>query len=344
MFEQYISNHYLRALSVILIIFVILRILVFLISKVVLKFTAKTKTDLDDKIVEKSSKPLTFLTLLIGLRIAIQELALNDTLVSIIIKSINSVLFIVVSYWGYVIINLIVFRGWKRLARKTKTQIDDSLINLISGILKAAWIVLSLLYVLNYWGIEIGPFLAGLGIGGIAIAFALQSSLSNIFGGISIILDKTVRVGDLVYLDDGTKGKILHIGLRSTKIQTFDNELIIIPNGKLADSKIQNVALPEPKTRVQIPFGVAYGSDVEKVKKIIMEEIMKVKYFVKEPAPVIRFLEMANSSLNFSAYFYVESFEHRADAIDEANTKIYDALNKNKIEIPFPQMDVRLKK
>jgi MscS family membrane protein len=344
MFEQYISNHYLRAAVVILAVFIALRISAFIIERVILRFTVKTKTDIDDLIIEKSSKPITFLTFFIGLRIALEEISFESGAESIVMKTIASIIFLVVSYWAYSIINLLVFRGWKNLSKRTKSDIDDSLINLVHGILKVAWIIFTLLYLLNSFGIEIGPFLAGLGIGGIAIAFALQSSLSNVFGGISIILDKTVRAGDLVYLDDGTKGKIMHIGLRSTKIRTFDNELVIVPNGKLAESKIQNVALPEPKIRVSIPFSVAYGSDIEKVKKIVMSEIKKIKNLSDEPESGIKFLEMANSSLNFTAYFYIDSFEHKIDAVDEANTRIYNILNKNKIEIPFPQMDIRLKK
>ena len=159
-----------------------------------------------------------------------------------------------------------------------------------------------------------------------------------------IILDKTVRIGDLVYLEDGTKGKILHIGFRSTKIQTFDNELVIVPNSKLADGNVQNIALPEPKVRVVIPFGVAYGSDVEKVKKTVLKEIKKVNGLLDDPEPHAKFLEMADSSLNFKVYFYIKTFEERLSAVDQANTLIYNALNKAGFEIPFPQLDVNLKK
>jgi MscS family membrane protein len=201
-----------------------------------------------------------------------------------------------------------------------------------------------LLYVLDIYGIEIVPLIGALGIAGLAVALALQPTLGNIFSGASMVIDKSIGVGDLVYLDSQTKGKVLKIGLRSTKILTFDNELIIIPNSNLAESMIQNVALPEPKSRVVIPFSVAYGSDIEKVKKIVLKEIRSVKNVVFDPEPLVRFLEMGESSLNFKAYFYVDSYTNRFQAIDEANTKIYNALNKNKINIPFPQLDVHLKR
>lgn len=158
-----------------------------------------------------------------------------------------------------------------------------------------------------------------------------------------MILDKSIKVGDLIYLDADTRGKVLAIGLRSTRILTFDNELIIVPNSKVADSKIQNIAEPDPKARVVIPFSVEYGSDVNKVKKIVLAEIKKVEHFIAEPEPIVRFIEMGQSSLNFKAYFYVDSFEFRWAAIDESNTRIYNLLNKAGIGIPFPQMDVHLK-
>ena len=188
------------------------------------------------------------------------------------------------------------------------------------------------------------PLIGALGIAGIAVALALQPVLGNIFSGASMVLDRTIGIGDLVYLDSQTQGKVVKIGMRSTRILTFDNELIIVPNSVLAEGKIQNVAKPEPQTRVVIPFGVAYGSEIAQVKKLVLEEIEKMEFACKDPAPKIRFLEMADSSLNFKVYFYVETFDHRADAIDEANTRIYNALNREGIEIPFPQMDVNLKK
>jgi small-conductance mechanosensitive channel len=251
---------------------------------------------------------------------------------------------IFIGYLIYIIIDVAVFRAWARFTQKAKIDIGESLGTLIHGALKILLVLFIILYLLDLWGVAITPFLAGLGIAGLAIALALQPTLSNIFSGISMIMDKSVRVGDLIYLDSQTKGKIRKIGMRSTQINTFDNELIIVPNNKLAESTIQNVALPEPKSRVVVPFSVAYGSNIEKVKKIVLKEIGSIKNLCKDPEPIVRFTEMNDSALNFKAYFYVNHFEQKFPAIDEANTKIYNALNKNKIAIPFPQLDVHIKR
>lgn len=343
-FEQYIANDYLRALLTLVVLLFVIRVVLYFAEKILLKLTSKTKTNLDDKLIEKASKPLTILAFLIALRISIIELMLRDAYRVVALNILHSAVVVVLAYLLYTFVNLIVITSIKKAARRTKSRIDDSLISLFESVMQIALVAITFLYILNLWGIEITPLLAGLGIAGLAVALALQPILSNIFSGAAIVLDHSVRVGDLVYLDDNTKGKIDKIGLRSTRIKTFDNELIIVPNNKLADSTIQNVALPEPKTRVVVPFGVAYGSDIEKVKKLILSELKKLKYIVKDDQVVVRFLEMADSSLNFKAYFYVDSFENRISSIDEANTRIYNTLNKNKIEIPFPQTDIHIKK
>ena len=342
--DQYITNPFLRFAVLIVLLLVVLRAVVFLLGWVLLRVTAKTKTEVDDLLVKKTSSPITLILFLIGIRIALEQITLGDTVKIYTINILYSLIVVAVSYVIYVFLDLVILRAWKKFSAKSRIRIEPALASLIHGTLKIILVILAALYILDLWGVEIGPFLAGLGIAGLAVALAFQSTLSNILGGVSIIMDKSVRVGDLVYLDAETSGRIMKIGLRSTKIQTFDNELIIVPNSKLADGKIQNVALPEPKTRVVVPFGVAYGSDIEKVKKIVLKEIKSVKRVVNDPEPSVKFLEMADSSLNFKAYFYVESFEIRLSAVDEANTKIYNALNKNKIEIPFPQMDVHVKK
>lgn len=343
-FEAYINNPYIRSIVIAIIIILATRIGIGIVFGIAKNFTKKTKTDIDDIIMQKSATPLTLIIFLFAIKIPLAELPLDANIESTIAKIIFSVAVATTAYLIYILFDIIIINAWNQFSKRTKTKIDESLTSLINTMLKIVLIIIAFLYLLDLWGVQIGPLLAGLGIAGLAVALALQPTLSNIFSGISMILDKTIKVGDLVYLDADTKGKIERVGLRSTKIKTFDNELIIIPNSALADSKIQNVALPEPKSRAVISFSVAYGSNIEKVKKIVLKEITTIENIEKDPEPNVRFIEMGNSSLNFKAYYYVNNFENRFASIDEANTKIYNALNKAGIEIPFPQMDVHLKK
>lgn len=336
-----IPNDYLRFAVIFVVGFLLVRFLLHYLEKGILALTKSTKTNLDDIILKKTSKPLTFLVLVLVLKVALQELSFPSNVQDIVTKLIFSLVILAGFHIAYVVIDLILFRGGRKYLKDPGKK---SLMNLGQGFMKVLIVIISLIYLLYFWGVEVGPVIAGLGVGGIAIAFALQSSLANIFGGVSIILDKTVKEDDLIKLEDGTIGTILKVGIRSTQIKTFDNELVFVPNSKIADGKVQNIGMPEPKSRVVIPFGVAYGSDVEKVRKVVLKEIKQIEGYVDDPEPSVRFLEMGSSSLNFKAFFYVDSYEKRFNAIDMANTRIYKALNKNKIEIPFPQMDVHLKK
>ncbi|PIN88542.1 hypothetical protein COU61_04465 [Candidatus Pacearchaeota archaeon CG10_big_fil_rev_8_21_14_0_10_35_13] len=340
---EIITSNYLRALVVAFVTLIVLRVLYFIIERITLKLTIKTKTDLDDLIIQKSSKPVTFLVLILSINLGIKELLLDNSVSAVILWIYQSLLIVSVAYIIHSIVDIMVSRSWKKRSRANRGVIRE-LSSFILGVLKVVLIILVAVYILHLWGVEITPIIAGLGIAGLAVALALQPTLSNVFSGMSVILDQTIMVGDLVYLDSETKGVIERIGLRSTRIKNFDNEMIIVPNSKIAEGKIQNVALPEEQSRVVIEFGIAYGSDIEKVKKLVLKEIKTIKNFIEKPEPVVRFTEMGDSALKFKAYFYVDSYENRFLSIDEANTKIYNVLNKNKISIPFPQMDVHIKK
>jgi MscS family membrane protein len=338
-----ITNNYARALIIFIGLFIISRLVLAIFLRSTIKLTSKTKTDVDDILVKKVSSPLTFIALLVSLKFGLAELALSEAMALSISRIIYSALIVVLGYLVFVVVDIVLVRGWKNLAKKSDVKVNESLTSLVHETLRIAVIILVLLYILQVWGIEVLPLLGALGVAGIAIALALQPVLSNIFSGVAMILDKSVRVGDWVVLEDKTWGVVQKIGIRSTQVKTFDNEMIIVPNSKMADSQIQNVSLPEPKARAVVPFSVAYGSDIDKVKKLIKGEIMKISHIVKEPEPLIYFAEMADSSLNFKAYVYVDSFQNRFRAIDEMNSRIYKALNKAGVEIPFPQMDVHLK-
>lgn len=344
MFNELIVGDYIRALLMFISVFVLIRILLFIFERILLFFTKKTKTDLDDLLVKKLGFPLTLLAVFFSLSLSLRVLVFEDYIEKIVFNLLYSFVIVVIAYIIYTIVNILLVGFYNGFAKKGRIKIDQTLFSLFNGILNIVLISISILYVLNIWGFEIGPLLAGLGIAGIAVALALQPLLSNLFSGAAIVLDGSIKARDVVYIGTEIKGTIDKIGLRSTRIRTFDNEYIIIPNNKIADSSIQNIGLPEPKSRVVIPFSVAYGSNIEKVKKVVLKEIKKIENLSKEDEPMVRFLEMADSSLDFKAYFYVESYTQRFGAIDEANTRIYNALNKARINIPFPQMDVHIKK
>ena len=227
--------------------------------------------------------------------------------------------------------------GW---AKRTKSKLDAQLVRLIGQIMVVVTFVLIAISVLSVWGVKVGPLLAGLGIGGLAIAFALQPTLSNIFGGITLVLDKAIRVGDVVKLDTGETGSIYDIGIRSTRIRTWTNEILVVPNSKLVDSRVINFNQPDPMIRVDIPFGVAYGSKIDQIKKLALDCCKKVEHILQEPAPSVIFNEMGDSALMFTLRYHIDNLKFKWETHQIVIEKLYNTLNKKKISIPFPQREL----
>ena len=239
--DSILGNGYLKAAAIFVLFYTLSEIAVVIFEKVFLRLAKKTKTDLDDIIVKNLKRPISFLLLSLGFKLAFVSIGLEGRWDTILNGITSTLVVVTVIYIIKTVIEVLVLHWGVKFASKTESTMDDNLVNLAQKALGVGFIVVSFLFVLKVWGVEIAPLLAGLGVGGIAIAFALQKSLGNVFGGISLILDKSITVGDTVVIDETTKGTILDIGLRSTKIRTFDNEVIIVPNAMLAQSKIQNI-------------------------------------------------------------------------------------------------------
>ena len=339
-----IQNKYTQSLSILILFYIIAKLIVFVSRRYILKLTAKTKTRVDDLIVEKTNKPLSFILLLVGIRLALIPLVLKEKIASVINDVVSTLIIALITYIIIVIFGILIDVWGKGFAAKTKSRMDDQLISLAHRFSRIAFAILGLTFILQVWDVQVAPLLASLGIAGLAIAFALKDTLGNIFGGISLIIDRTIGVGDIIKLDSGESGKVYDVGIRSTKIKTWDNEIIIIPNGKLSNSKIQNRSQPDPSIRINIEFGVDYGSYPERVKKVILDVVKKIKNVEKEPEPKIWFMEMGDFALKFKLMFWVDDLSKKWPTHQEAMTKIYKALGKAKIGIPFPTRTVYIKK
>ncbi|MAF89291.1 MAG: mechanosensitive ion channel family protein [archaeon] len=294
-------------------------------------------------LVAKVGSILSFIILLFGLSASLSPLTVLAPYLLLINKIIHTIIVIIAIRVAMLLSDKAIDRWIKKWAEKSEDTTDDQIIALLHKLTKAIGIIIAGVIILDVWGADIGPLLASLGIAGLAIAFAMQSTLGNLFGGVSIIVDRSVRPGDVVEIDT-TMGTVEDVGLRSTRIRTFTNELIVIPNGQVADAKIINHILPSKRVRLDIPLGVAYGSDVEKVKKTVLKSLEGIDNVLKEPKPMVRFTNMGDSALEFKVYIWINRFQNKFLVKDIANTTIYKALNKAKIAIPFPQMDVHLKK
>ncbi len=336
-----LGNKYIISLVIVVLAIIGAWLLLFIFEKFLQKFAAKTKTELDDLIFAKTKKPFFYLILAYGVKLALVNLGATGWIAQLM----NSIMAIVFIFIIGAAIDVII-EGWsKTMAHRTKSKIDDVLLPLFHKIVKVIMTIIAVLWLLKIWGVNITPYLAGAGVGGIVIGFALQDSLKNIFGGITLLLDKNFEVGDKIKLESGELGEIRDISLRSTKIRTYDNEIIHVPNGYLANSRILNYTHPSATIRVKVDFGVEYGSDIEKVKKVVLGTVREMKNIIlDDPDPQVQFLEMADSALNFRALFWIDNWKDSHKRKLEATQRIYDALNKEGIGIPYPTRTIYMKK
>ena len=342
--DELIANRYIRSLAILVFFFIGAKLITFIVEKYILKLTAKTKTDVDDLLVKKTHGPISLLFFLIGVKLALIPLKFEET-VKVILYRLDSTFSIFVLIYTVIVVMDIPISAWvKRKARKKEQEVDESVIKLGERTSRVIIIIIGFLFILKVWNIQVGPLLASLGIVGVAVAFGLQSTLGNIFGGVSLLLDRSIKGGDVVKIDTDTYGQVIDVGLRATRVKSWDNEVIIIPNGKLAGVNITNYVLPNPTARITVPFSVAYGSNVDKVKNIVMKEIKKLDTWDKSKESSVMFLEMGASSLNFKAFIWLRSYKDRFSTKEKITCAIYNTLNKNKVSIPFPQMDVHIKK
>lgn len=341
------SNQYIIALLILAGFFFISKLIVYIFQNVFLKIAEKTKTKLDDQIIEKTNKPISLLLIGFGLRLAFEFLVFPDIIANfygISIRIIESFIILICAYIVVRIVYVLIDFWDEEVAKKTKSHLDDALIVMFRKAAKIIIWAIVIVIILSRWDVEIGPILASLGVAGVAVAFALQSTLGNIFGGISLLIDKSVKVGDRIKLDNGESGIVMDVSLRSTRIKTWDNDIIIVPNGQLNTSILTNHISKDKKARVTVNFGVEYGVNIDNVEKVVVGAVKKIKECLNDPAPAVDFLEMGDSALLFKARFWVGDIKERYMAKVNATKNIYNALTKAKIGIPFPQMAVHIKK
>jgi len=314
----------------------------FVLKKYVKKITEKTKTDLDDIILRIITKPLYALIILTGLYFGLKRLPDITSYFSWIDKlffvSIVLLIFLMLSK----ILSLFISRWLKVQKGFEKTP------KLIIKIVNIIIYLIALLIILEHFKIKITPIVAGLGISGLAVGLALQSTLSNFFAGLHIISDRPINVGDFIELEDGISGYVEDIGWRSTKIRTLPNNIVIIPNSKLAESTIINQSIPQLERAAVVQCGVSYESDLEKVEKVTIDVAKKIQEkipgAVKTFEPFIRYHTFGDSNINFSIILRVEEPVARYLIIHEFIKALKARYDKEGIEISWPVRKIYYKK
>lgn len=319
---------------IILIITIAAVTLSFLFLKIIVNRIAGRKKTYGEFIFKQISKPVFAIIFFIGLYTAIELLTSLDKYKFWI----DGFFFVILAFIVALLISRIltvIMLGWL----KTRKGFERTP-GLLNKVLTVIIFVIAIVVILGYFKLDITPMVAGVGLGALAIGLALQSTLANFFAGVHLLSDRPIDVGDYIEVDENTKGVVEDIGWRSTRIRTLTDNLLIIPNGKLAESNITNFSKPKQDMSVWVPCGVAYESDLKKVEKVSLEvakEIQQtVEGAVKDFEPVFRYKEFGDSNINFITVLRVSDPMSRFVVRNEFIKALKERFNKEKIEISWP--------
>ncbi len=308
-------------------------------GKVIRRFTGFTKNTLDDAILDAITPPLYWLALIYAFQFALDRLG---NIFEFLQFDLDQVYFVLFSLVGFVAVWRLIgnIANWygKQLATTGESELGEQLLPFFRRVVLIILTLIVIIILLDYFNVEISGLVTTLGIGSLAIALAAQATLSDTINGFVIMIDRPFRIGDRIEIQDlDTWGDVVDIGLRSTRVRTRDNRMVIVPNSVIGKSLIVNYSYPDTQYRIQINVGVAYGTDIEKARNVIVETVSKVEGVLSDHPVEALFLEFGDSALIFRVRWWLESYVDTRRMFDRVNTAMYKALNEAGIEIPFPQ-------
>jgi small-conductance mechanosensitive channel len=299
------------------------------------RWCLKTKNQADDLIIRAVKGPFMIWVLMIGIQLAAQASPLPPKISSLISKALLILLIISIT--------AVAAKTASEVVRLYGNRLQGALpvTSLSQNLARLTVIAIGILLILNSLGVSITPILTALGVGGLAVALALQDTLTNLFSGFYVSLAGYIRLGDYIKLESGEEGYVTDIGWRSTTIRALANNLIIIPNSKLGQAIVTNYHLPEKRMSLLVPVSVSYESNPEMIEKLLIDEAKKgtgeIPGLLAQPEPFVRFIPgFGSSSLDFTLICQITEFVDQYLAQHELRKRIFARFREEGIEIPFP--------
>jgi small-conductance mechanosensitive channel len=298
------------------------------------RWSKNTKTQIDDIVISAVKGPFIIWALILGIYIALEISQLPENVVGIAHKILLVLIILSVTL---VLANLSI-----RLIKTYSSKFEVALpvTSLTQNISRVIIFAVGILILLKSLNIDITPILATLGVGGLAVALALQDTFSNFFAGFHIIAGKQIKIGNYIKLDSGEEGYVTDITWRTTKIKMLPNNMVLIPNEKLAKAIVINYYLPDKEMAVLVNVGVHYNSDLKEVEKITCEvakEVMKnVPGGVPDFQPFIRYHTFADFSINFTVILRAKEFVDQYLIKHEFVKRLHKRFAQEGIIIPYP--------
>ena len=326
-------------------IFIILGWIVYRIfERYFTKWAKKTKTNLDDEILANIKKPIYFFVILVGAYYGLEFLSILEPYSTEVAFTFSIVEILLIAFIITRVVNVVItWYGEKR----AKKQMSEHILFMLKKIINAVIYLFAFLVILAVLKLDLSGVVVGLGVGGIAIAFALQNVLSDVFSAFSIYFDKPFEIGDYIVVGDHS-GTVKKIGMKSTRVQLLQGEELVLSNSVLTSTSVRNFKKMR-KRRISFSFGVTYATPTNKLKKIpdIIRDIIdgdKLEYVDKLDR--VHFTEFGDFSLNFNIVYYLKTKDYAKymDTQQEINFAIREAFEKEGIEMAFPTQTIFLNK
>jgi MscS family membrane protein len=317
---------------------VLARLVLLAIDRWVTRFSRRTQTGLDDAILDAARVPLFCLVVIIALQVALQRLTfLPEDWVTNRERLIYGLYLLV----GYVFLHRLMdnLMRWyaQELAERTESNIDEELLPFARRVVLIILGAIAFIVLLSHFDVDVSALVTTLGIGSLAIALAAQATLADTINGFVIMADRPFRLGDRIeILELDTWGDVMDIGLRSTRIRTRDNRMVVVPNSVIGKSLVVNHSVPSTVYRVETHVGVAYGTDVDHARQLMIEAVRAQDWVMKDERIEALFIQHGDSAMIFRVRCWIEHYIETRRIMDKLNTCLYKALNEASIEMPSP--------
>jgi len=315
------------------------KLLYWFFGNVIKKLTAKTKSKLDDILIDMLEEPIVFALTIIGIWVGINRLTFPESVNEFIYHVIIVLITINVTWLVARLVNAIIREYVVPLTEKTETDLDDQLLPLVrKGVNVVIWVI-GIIVALNNANVDVGALLAGLGIGGLALAMAAKDSVSNIFGGFTIFADKPFKINDRIVLQ-GYDGIVQEIGIRSIRLKTLEGRMVTIPNCKVTDSAVENISM-EPSRKISLKLGLTYDTDDKKMALAmdILKEIAASNDSVEENV-LVGFNEFGDFALGILFIYYIKKEADILGTQTEMNMEILRRYNESGLDFAFPTQTI----
>jgi MscS family membrane protein len=316
----------------------------FILTQIKAHLVHRTNTNLDDLLIKAITPPARLVVLVWGFDLAVRQISELFARWEFEITRAVFAAYVVIAYvLFYRLIDALTQWYGDEVAHRTATDLDARFLLLFRRIAFLIITISLIIILLDRFGVEVSGLVATLGIGSLAIALAAQATLGDMFAGFTIMIDQPYAIGDRIEIRDiDTWGDVVDIGLRTTRVLTRDNRMVSVPNSVIGKGLIVNYSHPSNKYRVETNVGIAYGTDVEMARQVMIEAIRRQDWVMKEERIEALFLQFGDSALEFKVRCWIEHYMETRRVVDKMNTALYQALNEAGIVIPFPQRDVHL--